>query len=77
MFLQRPIEVDELSGPGTRGVHLGEEVQLDSLSSNATGITFRAHLSKGVLKSHQPILPHGDDAFPTIQVPLPSKELPL
>jgi hypothetical protein len=65
-FLQRPIEVDELFGPGTRGAHLGEEVQLDNLSSNATGITFCAHISMGVLKIHQPVLPHGDDAFPTI-----------
>jgi hypothetical protein len=56
---------------------MGEEVLLDNLSSDATGIMFRVHLSKGVLKGYQAILPHGDDTFPAIQLPLLGKELPL
>jgi hypothetical protein len=58
IFLQRLVEADELFGHGARGVHLvGKEVLLESLGSDATGITFRAHLSKGALKSHQSIFP--------------------
>jgi hypothetical protein len=77
MFLQRLIEANELFGHGARGMRLGKEVLLESLSSYVTGITFCAHLSKGALKSHQSILPHGDDAFPAIQLPLPGKKLTL
>jgi hypothetical protein len=50
---------------------------LDSLSSDATDITFRVHLFEGALKSRQPILPRGDGAFLAIQLPLLSKVLPL
>jgi hypothetical protein len=57
-------------------VCLGKEVLLDSLSSDTIGIMFCAHLSKGVLKSGQSILPRNDGAFPAIQLPLPGKELP-
>jgi hypothetical protein len=56
-FLQCPIEVNELSGPEARDVRLSKEVMLDSLGSDATGIPFRAHLSKGALKGYQSILP--------------------
>jgi hypothetical protein len=50
---------------------------LNSLSSDVTGITFRASLFKGMLKSRQSILPHDDGAFPAIQLPLPGKKLLL
>jgi hypothetical protein len=76
-FLQCPVVVGELFGPGARDAHLGEEVMLDSLSSAMTGIMFHAYLSKGMLKSHQSILPHGNGTLLAIQLPLPSKELPL
>jgi hypothetical protein len=76
MFLQRLVEADELFGRGARGMRLGKEVLLESLGSDTTGITFRA-LSKGVLKSHQSILPHGDGAFLAIQLPLLGKKLTL
>jgi hypothetical protein len=76
-FLQRPVEVDELFRPGARDVHLGEEVLLDSLSSEASDVMFCEHLSKGVLKGHQAILPHSDGTFLAIQLPLLGKELPL
>jgi hypothetical protein len=49
-----------------RDAHLGEEVLLDSLNSNAIGIMFHAHLSKGTLKGYQSILPHSDGTFPAI-----------
>jgi hypothetical protein len=44
----------------------GEEVLLDSLGSDATGVMFHEHLSKGTLKGRQSILPRGDGTFPTI-----------
>jgi hypothetical protein len=44
--------------------------------SDATGFMFCVHLSKGTLKSRQSILPRGDGAFPTIQLPLLGKNLP-
>jgi hypothetical protein len=49
-FLQRPIEVGELFGPGARDTRLGEEVLLDSLGSDASGIEFHEHLSMVALK---------------------------
>jgi hypothetical protein len=76
-FLQCPVEVGELSRPRAIDARLGKEVLLDSLSSDATGITFSAHLSKGMLKGFQSILSRGNDTFPTIQLPLPGKERPL
>jgi hypothetical protein len=76
-FLQCLVEVGELFGPGARDTHMDEEVLLDSLSSDATGVTFREHLSKGTLKGHQSILPHGGSTFPAIQLHLLGKELPL
>jgi hypothetical protein len=76
-FLQRPVEANELFGPGARSTHLGKEVLLDTLGSDVTGIPFHAHLSKGALKSCQSILPRGDCAFPTLQLPLLGKKLPL
>jgi hypothetical protein len=42
-----------------------------------TGITFRAHLSKGALKGCQSIVPRGDGTFHAIQLPILGKELPL
>jgi hypothetical protein len=77
MFLQRLVEADELFRHGARGVRLGKEFLLESLSSDVTGITFHVHLSMGVLRSCQSILPHGDSAFPAIEHPLPGKELTL
>jgi hypothetical protein len=76
-FLQCPVKVGELSGPRARDAHLGKEVLLDSFDSDATSIMFCTHLSKGALKGYQSILPCGDGTFPAIQLPLPSKELPL
>jgi hypothetical protein len=76
-FLQHPVVVGGLFGPGARDACLGKEVLLDSLGSDVTGVTFHEHLSKGMLKGHQSILPCGDDTFPAIQLPLPGKELPL
>jgi hypothetical protein len=70
-------EVGELSGHRARDVRLGEDVMLDSVGSDATSVTFHAHLSKGTLKGCQSILPCGDGTFPTIQLPLLGKELPL
>jgi hypothetical protein len=55
----------------------GKEELLDSLGSDATGITFCVHLSKGTLKGLQSILPRDDGTFLAIQLPLSSKELPL
>jgi hypothetical protein len=77
VFLQRPVEVGEPFGHGTSDARLRREVFLDNLCSNVTDITFRMHLSKGVLKSSQSILPRGDGAFPAVQLPLPGKKLPL
>jgi hypothetical protein len=76
-FLQCPAEANELFGPGARSTHLGKEVLPDTLGSDATGIPFHVHLSKGALKSHQSILPRGDCAFPALQLPLLGKKLPL
>jgi hypothetical protein len=50
---------------------------LDSLVSDVTGVTFRAHLSKGAVKGCQSILPRSNGTFPAIQLPLLGKELPL
>jgi hypothetical protein len=55
-------------------VHLGKEVLLDSLGLDAIGVTFCAHLPKGVLKSRQSILLRSDGAFPVLQLPLLGKE---
>jgi hypothetical protein len=52
-----------------------EVVLLDSLSLGALGVTFHARLPKGPLKSHQPIFPRNDGAFPTVQLPLLGNEL--
>jgi hypothetical protein len=76
-FLQCSVEVSELYGPRARDACLGKEVLLDSLGTNAAGVTFHAHLSKGTLKGCQSILPHGDGIFAAIQLPLPGKDLPL
>jgi hypothetical protein len=57
-------------------MHLGEEVPLDSLGSDVTGVTFHEHLSTGVLKGRQSILPHGDGTLPPIQLPLLGKSCP-
>jgi hypothetical protein len=76
-FLKRLVEVNELFGPGIGGVHLSKEVLLNSLSSDASSVTFHVPLPKGALKSRQPILPHGNGAFPASQLPPLSKELPL
>jgi hypothetical protein len=62
----RPVKVDELFGPGTRGARLGKEVLLDSLGSNATSVMFHVHHPKGMLKSCQSFLPCGDGTFPAI-----------
>jgi hypothetical protein len=50
---------------------------LDSLSLDATGVTFHVHFSKGALKGRQSILPCDNGTFPAIQLPLSGKELPL
>jgi hypothetical protein len=76
VFLQHLVEVGLLLGPRARDTRLGEEVLLDSVSSNAIVITFRVHLSLGALKGRQSILPHGDGTFPAIHLPLPGKEQP-
>jgi hypothetical protein len=68
--------VGELSGPGTRDAHLGEEVLLDNLGSDATGTMFHVHISKGAKRL--PIHPLcGDGTFPAIQLTLLGKGLPL
>jgi hypothetical protein len=54
---------------------MGKVVLLGSLSLDVTGIVFRAHPPKGMLEHRQSILPCGDGAFPTFQLPLPGKEL--
>jgi hypothetical protein len=56
---------------------LGEEVMLDSLGLDATGIMFREHLTKGALKGCQSVLTRGEGTFSAIQLPLPGKKLPL
>jgi hypothetical protein len=71
------VEVDELFRPGTRGAHPSKVVLLGSLGLDVPGITFLVRPLKGVLKSHQFILPHGGDAFPAIQLPLLGKEVLL
>jgi hypothetical protein len=76
-FLQHLIEVDELFGPRTRDIHVGEELLLDSLGSDVTGVTFHDHLSKGALRGCQSVLPRGDGTFPAIHLPLSGMELPL
>jgi hypothetical protein len=85
-FLQRPVEVGQLFGPRARDMRLGEEVLLDSIGSDVTGVTFHARLFKGVLKGCQSIIPHGDGtsllssslsregAAPAAQWPLHVKE---
>jgi hypothetical protein len=40
-------------------------------------VSHSIRLSKGTLKGRQSILPCGDGTFPTIQLPLLGKELPL
>jgi hypothetical protein len=77
VFLQRPTKVGELFGPGTGGVHLGEEVPLDVIGMGATSITFCAHLPENVRKAHQAFLPHDDGTLSTIQLPLPGTKLLL
>jgi hypothetical protein len=77
MLLQCLVKVSELFGPRTGGACLDKEFLLGSLGSDATGVTFFVHLSKGVCKSCQSILPHGDGAFPAVHLPPSSKELSL
>jgi hypothetical protein len=48
---------------------------LNSLSPGALGVAFHAHPLKGTLRSYQPIFPLNDGTFPTVQLPLPGKEL--
>jgi hypothetical protein len=76
-FHQHPTEVYELFRPGARGARLGKEVLLGNLGLDMLSVTFYAHHPKGMLESHQPILPRGDGAYPAIQLPLPGKELLL
>jgi hypothetical protein len=66
VLLHCPVEVDEMFRPGTRDAPLGKKFLLGSLGLDAPGVSFYAHPPKGVLKSHQSILPHGDGAFPAI-----------
>jgi hypothetical protein len=49
-FLQRVVEVDELFGPGARGMRLGKEVLLGSLDLEALGIMLYAHPPRGAFK---------------------------
>jgi hypothetical protein len=77
VFLQRPVEIGEPSGPRVRDARLGEDVLMDSLGSDIIGVMFRAHLFKGALKGCQSILPRGDGTFPAIQLSLLGRELPL
>jgi hypothetical protein len=73
-FLQCPVEVGKLFGAGTGCVRLGKEIPL---GMDTASITFRVHLPKRVCKGIQSFLPCGHDTLPSIQLPLPSKELPL
>jgi hypothetical protein len=75
--LQHPAKVGKLFGTGTRCVRLGEEVPLDDIGTDTTGIMFHAHLPKRVCKGCQSFLPCDHDTLSAIQLPLPSKELPL
>jgi hypothetical protein len=52
-------------------------ILLGSLGLDAVSITFQAHHPKGALGSHQSTLPCSNDAFSTVQLPLPSEELLL
>jgi hypothetical protein len=52
-------------------------VRPGSLSLGILSFTLHAHPPQGVLKSHEPILPCSDGAFPTVQLPLPGEELHL
>jgi hypothetical protein len=76
-LLQHPVEIDGMFRPGTRGAHPSIEVLLRSLGLDAHSVMFHAHSLKSVLKSRQCILPRGDDAFSTVQLPLLDKELLL
>jgi hypothetical protein len=76
-LLQHLVEFGELFGPGAGDTRLGKEALLDSIGSGMTSVMFHAHLSMGVLKGRQSILPCGDATLSAIQLPLLSKELPL
>jgi hypothetical protein len=56
-FLQCPVEVGVLSRLRARDTCLGEEVLLNSLSSDVSGVMPCAHLSKGTqrLQIHLPM----------------------
>jgi hypothetical protein len=77
VLLQRPVEVGKLFLPRTGHACLGEEIPLDSISMDTTSIAFHTHLPKRACKGRQSIVPRDHDTLSAIQLPLPSKELPL
>jgi hypothetical protein len=76
-FLQCPAKAKKLFEPGAGRAHLDKEVLLDSISTDMTSVAFCAHLPKHVHKGRQSFLPRDHDTLSAIQLPLPSKELPL
>jgi hypothetical protein len=77
VFLQHLAKVGELFGLGTRGMCLGEEVPLDSISTGVTSLTFHAHLPERACNGCQAFLPHDDDTLSAIQLPILVNELLL
>jgi hypothetical protein len=77
MFLQRPANVSELFGARIGGARLGQEVPLDEICTGVTSVMFCVHLPMHVSKGCQPFLPRDDGTLSAIQLPLPSKDLPL
>jgi hypothetical protein len=56
--------------------YLELEVEARSLGLAERSIMVHAHPPQGTFKSHQPIIPRSDGAFPTVQLPLLGEELP-
>jgi hypothetical protein len=75
VFLQRPTVVGMLFGPGTGHTHLDEEIPSDGIGMDMASVVFYVHLPKCACKGCQSFLYH--DTLSAIQLPLPSKELPL
>jgi hypothetical protein len=65
-LLQHPAKVNGVLRVGFKGTHPSDVVLQESLGLGMLDITFYACPPKGMFRSHQPIFPCNDCAFPVV-----------
>jgi hypothetical protein len=75
VLLQNPIKVKGELATGCKSSRPGQIVLPDSLSLGVLSIASRTRPFQCAFRSCQSIFSCNDEAFPTVQVPLPGKEL--